>query len=72
MSAAARTGAAAAVAAIERSADEDAFHDTVRAFAAPLGCDRFVTYTASPPGGGAVTPYECIAMSWTSGRDRSI
>ena len=54
MSGAVLGGAAAAVAAIERSTDADALHATIRAFAAPFGYDRFVIYTAPPPGDGAV------------------
>jgi hypothetical protein len=46
MSGAALAGAGAAIAAIEQCADEEAFHDTVRAYATPLGYDRFVIYTA--------------------------
>lgn len=45
-------GAGAAVAAIERSADMDALRESVRVFAGPLGYDRFVLYTAPPPGNG--------------------
>lgn len=53
MSGAALAGVTAAVAAIERSVNSDALHAAVHAFAAPLGYDRFVHYTAPPPGGGA-------------------
>ena len=45
-------GAVAAIAAIERSADMDALRENVRVFAGPLGYDRFVLYTAPPPGEG--------------------
>lgn len=45
-------GAAAAIAAIEASADIDALRENVRVFAGRLGYDRFVLYTAPPPGDG--------------------
>lgn len=46
------SGAAAAVAAIERSADMDGLRESVRVFAGRLGYDRFVLYTAPLPGDG--------------------
>lgn len=52
MSEPALTKAAAAVTAIERSADMDALRSSVRAFAGPLGYDCFILYTAPPPGDG--------------------
>ncbi|HEV2600505.1 PA1136 family autoinducer-binding transcriptional regulator [Sphingopyxis sp.] len=70
MGGAALTGAAATVAAIEACTDEDLLHDTVRAFAAPFGFDRFVVYTAPPPGDGAVDRILWIEGDWfESGRE---
>ena len=43
---------ATVVTAIERSADMDALCESVRVFAGRLGYDRFVLYTAPPPGNG--------------------
>lgn len=54
MSGAALAGVAAAVATIEHSADAETLQSAVRAFASPFGYDRFVIYTAPPPGDGAV------------------
>ena len=46
------SGAAAAIAAIERSADMDALRDHVRVFARLFGYDRFVLYTSPASGNG--------------------
>ncbi len=54
MGGAALAGAAAAVVTIERSEDIDGLRDAVRLFAAPLGYDWFVLYTAPPPGDGII------------------
>lgn len=47
-----RPGLAATVVTIERSADMDALRGAVRAFAGPLGYDRFVLYAAPPADDG--------------------
>ncbi|KTR83907.1 LuxR family transcriptional regulator [Novosphingobium barchaimii] len=60
-------GAATTVGAIEASTDEGALHDAVRAFAAPLGYDRFVIYTAPAPGDGAVDRVLWIEGDWFEG-----
>ncbi|MDY0960469.1 LuxR C-terminal-related transcriptional regulator [Sphingomonas sp. CFBP8993] len=64
MRGAALAGAATVVAAIEASVDEGALHDAVRAFVAPIGYDRFVIYTAPPPGDGAVDRILWIEGDW--------
>lgn len=64
MSGVALAATAASVAAIERSADADALHAAVRAFALPLGYDRFVIYTAPPPGDGAVDRILWLEGDW--------
>lgn len=64
MRGAALAGSAAAVAAIEGSMDADTLHATVRAFAAPFGYDRFVIYTAPPPGDGAVDRILWLEGDW--------
>ena len=57
-------GASATVAAIERSDDAAALHQAVRTFAAPLGYDRFVLYTAPPPGDGIVEQLLWLEGDW--------
>lgn len=59
-------GAAATVIAIERSADMDALGEHVRVFTRRLGYDRFVLYTAPPPGNG---PEDSIVdhLLWVDG-----
>lgn len=64
MDGAALAGVAATVAAIEGSADDSALHDAVRTFAAPLGYDRYVIYTAPPPGDEAVDRVLWIEGDW--------
>ena len=65
-------GAAAAVAAIERSADLDALRDAVRRFASPFGYDRFVLYTSpasgSGPDDGIVEHLLWVEGDWLHGR----
>jgi len=58
------TGVAATVTAIEQCADDVELHDMVRAFAAPLGYDRFVIYTAPPLGDGAVDRVLWVEGDW--------
>jgi LuxR family transcriptional regulator (chaperone HchA-associated) len=58
------TGVAATVTAIEQCADDGELHDMVRAFAAPLGYDRFVIYTAPPLGDGAVDRVLWVEGDW--------
>lgn len=64
-------GAAATVAAIERSADMDALRDSVRVFAGRLGYDRFVLYTAPPlgedPEAGLVEHLLWVEGDWLGG-----
>lgn len=57
-------GAAAAVAAIERGADMAAMRRAVRAFACPLGYDRFVLYTAPASGDGVVEELLWMEGDW--------
>lgn len=64
MSGAALARVAAAVATIERSEDMDALHEAVRLFAAPLGYDRFVLYSAPPPGDGIVEQLLWVEGDW--------
>lgn len=66
------SGAAAAVAAIERSADINALRESVRAFADPLGYDSFILYTAPPPGDGPDNVVEdllCVEGDWFGGNE---
>ena len=55
---------ATAVSAIERSTDMEALRRTIRAFADPLGYDRFVIYTAPPPGDGVVEQLLWLEGDW--------
>lgn len=64
MGGAALAGVAAAVATIEHSADAEPLQSAVRAFAAPFGYDRFVIYTAPPPGDGAVDRVLWLEGDW--------
>lgn len=66
-------GAAAAVAAIEQSADMDALCASVRVFVRQLGYDRFVLYTAPPRGNGPddsiVEHLLCVDGDWFGDSD---
>lgn len=64
MGGAALAQVAATVAAIERGEDMATLSDAVRAFAAPLGYDRFVLYTAPPPGDGIVERLLWLEGDW--------
>ena len=64
-------GVPATIAAIEGGADDGALHDIVRTFSAPLGYDRFVIYTAPPPGDGAVDRVLWVEGNWF-GRDQKV
>lgn len=55
---------AAAVAAIERGADMASMRRAVRAFASPLGYDRFVLYTAPTGGDGIVEQLLWMEGDW--------
>ena len=57
-------GLAAAIVAIERSADEDELRRPVRAFARLLGYDRFILYAAPPPGNGVVEQMLWLEGDW--------
>jgi LuxR family transcriptional regulator (chaperone HchA-associated) len=57
------------IAAIERSADMSTLRHAVRAFAGPLGYDRFVLYAAPPPGDGIVERLLWLEGDWFGGGD---
>ena len=57
-------GLAATIVAIERSADMDALRRSVRAFAGPLGYDRFILYAAPPSGDGIVEQLLWMEGKW--------
>lgn len=59
-----RSGLATTVVAIERSAEMDALRGAVRAFAGPLGYDRFVLYAAPPAGEGIVEELFWLEGDW--------
>ena len=67
MNGSALIGAAAAVASIERNGDMEALRDAVRRFVGPLGYDRFVLYTAPPPGEGIVEQLLWLEGDWFGG-----
>ena len=66
MSAAATGGLAATIVAIERGADMDALRRSVRAFAGPLGYDRFILYAAPLSGEGIVEQLLWMEGRWVS------
>ena len=57
-------GLAATIVAIERSADMDALRRSVRAFAGPLGYNRFILYAAPPSGDGIVEQLLWMEGNW--------
>ena len=59
-------GLATTIVAIERSADMDALRRSVRAFAGPLGYDRFILYAAPLSGGGLVEQLLWMEGKWVS------
>lgn len=59
-----RSGLATTVVAIERSAEMDALRGAVRAFAGPLGYDRFVLYAAPAAGEGIVEELFWLEGDW--------
>lgn len=59
-------GLAATIVAIERSADMDALRRSVRAFAGPLGYDRFILYAAPLSGDGIVEQLLWMEGNWMS------
>ena len=59
-------GLAATIVAIERGADMDALRRSVRAFAGPLGYDRFILYAAPPSGDGIVEQLLWLEGDWFS------
>ena len=59
-------GLATTIVAVERSADMDALRRSVRAFAGPLGYDRFILYAAPLSGGGLVEQLLWMEGDWVS------
>ena len=59
-------GLATTIVAIERSADMHALRRSVRAFAGPLGYDRFILYAAPLSGGGLVEQLLWMEGKWVS------
>ncbi len=59
-------GLAATIVAIERGADMDALRRSVRAFAGPLGYDRFILYAAPSLGDGIVDQLLWLEGDWSS------
>lgn len=57
-------GLAATIVAIERGADMDALRRSVRAFAGPLGYDRFILYAAPLSGDGLVERLLWMEGDW--------
>ena len=57
-------GLAATIVAIERSADLDALRQSVRAFAGPMGYDRFILYAAPLSGDGIVEQLLWMEGDW--------
>lgn len=55
---------AVTIVAIERSAEDDALRQSVRAFAGPLGYDRFILYAAPPFGDGIVEQLLWLEGDW--------
>jgi LuxR family quorum sensing-dependent transcriptional regulator len=66
MGAAGMGGLAATIVAIERGADMDTLRRSVRAFAGPLGYDRFILYAASLSGDGIVEQLLWMEGNWVS------
>lgn len=66
MGAAGMGGLAATIVAIERGADMDALRRSVRAFAGPLGYDRFILYAAPLSGDGIVEQLLWMEGNWVS------
>jgi len=66
MGAAGTGGLAATIVAIERGADMDALRRSVRAFAGPLGYDRFILYAAPLSGDGLVEQLLWMEGNWVS------
>ena len=64
MGAAGTGGLTATIVAIERGADMDALRRSVRAFAGPLGYDRFILYAAPPSGDGIVERLLWMEGNW--------
>ena len=57
-------GLAATIVALERGADMDTLRRSVRAFAGPLGYDRFILYAALPTGDGIVDQLFWLEGDW--------
>nr|WP_316629265.1 PA1136 family autoinducer-binding transcriptional regulator [uncultured Brevundimonas sp.] len=55
---------ASTISLIEQSTDLDALRSPVRAFAAPMGYDRFVLYTTPPAGEGVIDQLLWIEGDW--------
>ncbi len=64
MGAVATGGLAATIVAIERGADMNALRRSVRAFAGPLGYDRFILYAAPLSGNGIVEQLLWMEGNW--------
>lgn len=64
MGAAEMGGLTATIIAIERGADMDALRRSVRAFAGPLGYDRFILYAAPLSGDGVVEQLLWMEGAW--------
>lgn len=64
MSSSTPSALASTVASIERSAEIDALRSLVRAFARPMGYDRFVLYTAPPAEEGLIDQLLWVEGDW--------